>query len=238
MALKGTLSDLGIIDLVQFPHGGRKSGELVITSEKGVGRLYYDNGSLVHAAVGDLEGMAALVGMVDWTEGTFEFVTDSEPSRKTIELDLHRAVMHALKLHDELRAEEERRKAENVTGFNQEDDPLLSRLVEFVSSNDFALHACVISADGKLRAAANGRDGCPQGVEQLRVSLCSLLQSYPRENMNRAFLVDQQGTVVLIRLSNGSGVIVIANKDATLGAVAMSVGRLATDLEQGVVLHD
>ena len=108
MALKGTLSDLGIIDLVQFPHGGRKTGKLVIAANGGEGHLYYDTGALVHAELGDFEGMAALVRMVDWTEGTFEFVPDTQPSRKTIELDLHRAVMNALRLHDELKAEEDK----------------------------------------------------------------------------------------------------------------------------------
>jgi hypothetical protein len=230
MALKGTLADLGIIDLIQFPHGGRKSGELVITSKDGEGRLYYDNGALVHAAVGHFEGMSALVCMVDWAEGTFEFVNDTKPTRKTIELDLHRAVMHALKLHDELRAEEKRRKAEGLVEPKQKDEALLSRLSEFVSSNDFAVHACVISPEGTLKAAANGPDGAPRNVEKLRGVLHELLGSYPRENLSRAFAVDEQGTVVLVRLSDGSGLIVIAGKEASLGAVAMSVGRLATEL--------
>lgn len=237
MALKGTLSDLGIIDLVQFPHGGRKTGKLVITANDGEGLLYYDTGSLVHAELGDFEGMAALVRMVDWTEGTFEFVPDTEPSRKTIELDLHRAVMNALKLHDELKAEEERRQAQEAESQGKEEF-LTSRLVEFVSSNDFVAHACVICREGALKAAANGRDGSPQNVETLRAALHKLLQSYPRGNLNRAYMVDEQGIVVLVRRNDGTGLMVIASREASLGAVSMSVGRLATELDQDAVLHD
>ena len=38
-----------------------------------------------------------------WNEGAFEFIPGAEPEARSIDLDLHRAVMQALKLHDELK---------------------------------------------------------------------------------------------------------------------------------------
>src|SRR5512146_1795421 len=109
MALKGTLADLDIVALLQVPAAGRKTGELAITGPSGEdGHVFYLEGRLVHAQVGTVAGQEALVEVVDWTQGEFEFRLDARCQETTIEGDLARAVMLALKMRDE-RAEERAR---------------------------------------------------------------------------------------------------------------------------------
>ncbi|MBI5248178.1 MAG: DUF4388 domain-containing protein [Desulfomonile tiedjei] len=231
MALKGTLEDMAIIDLVQFPHSGRKTGHLIISGTNGEARLSYENGSLVHATLGDVSGMNALVRVVDWNEGTFEFVTDAAPEARTIELDLHRAVMQALKLHDELKEEAERRKTQETSVQEEDEAVLTASLSEFLNSNDFALHACVLDSGGEIRAAVDGPDGPPEGIENLRSALHSLVRIHPRGALRRILLEDDLGTVTLVGLPDGGSLIAVASKGASLGSVSMSVGRLAAGLE-------
>ena len=231
MALKGTLEDMAIIDLVQFPHSGRKTGHLIISGTDGEARLSYENGSLVHATLGNIYGMDALVRVVGWNEGTFEFVPDAEPEARTIELDLHRAVMQALKLHDELKKEEEEKRAKEVSGQEEGDEALTTRLSEFVGSNDFALHACVLDSSGNVRATVDGPDGSPEGIEKIRSALHSLARTHPRGTLRRILIEDDQGNVTLVGLRDGGSLIVLASKGASLGSVSMSVGRLAAGIE-------
>ncbi|MFH0823355.1 MAG: DUF4388 domain-containing protein [Pseudomonadota bacterium] len=231
MGLKGTLADMGIIDLLQFPRAGRKSGELVITAKDAEAHLYYDKGALVHAVEGDAQAMDALVRIVDWRQATFEFVGDVAPPAKTIELDLHRAVMQALKLHDELKEAEQKKMTADTPRADAKDRVLARRLAEFTAAGEHILHACVISNEGNLRAAADSRTGTPDGVEALRSLAVHLLKSHPRADLSKVFLVDALGTVVLVRLQTGDCVMVVAGKEATLGAVSMSAGRLAAGLE-------
>jgi hypothetical protein len=231
MALKGTLHDMAIIDLVQFPHSGRKTGHLIITGSDGEARLSYENGSLVHATLAGDAGMNALVRVVGWNEGTFEFVPDAEPEGKSIELDLHRAVMQALKLHDELKEEAERRKAQEMPIQDEDERVLVATLSEFLNSNSFALHACVLGPGANLRASVDGPEGPPQGIETLRSALQSLVETHPRGVLRRILLEDDLGTVALIGLRGGGSLIVIAGEDASLGSVSMSVSRLAAKLE-------
>ncbi len=242
MALKGTLSDLGIIDLIQFPHAGRKTGELVISGTDRDARLFYRNGSLVHAVTGDAGGMDALVRIVDWEEGDFEFIPDSEPESRTIDLDLHRAVMKALKLHDQLKLDEEQRgerpsgspfKPAAVDQSDAEtaiDEGLSARLAEFIASSGFALYACVTDSEGKLVAKAESPDGPPPGVNELYPIMQGFLSAYPREGLSRAIIEDAAGIVVIARLEGSRGLMVIAGKGTLLGAVSMSVGRFALTL--------
>jgi hypothetical protein len=229
MGLKGTLADLGIIDLVQFPYAGRKSGELSVSSGGRLAKLYYDKGALVHAVLGDALGMDALVSMVDWTEGEFEFTGGVETKENTMELDLHRAVMQALKIHDELKAAEEKRRMEAPQNKTAVDPGMTERLEHFVSANEFALNAMLINGEGGLRAAAG--QGSSADLEQLGATMNMFRQSYPRGELQRAFFIDEGGTVVLVRLQDGVSLVVVAEKETPLGAVSMAVARLASTLE-------
>jgi hypothetical protein len=231
MALKGTLKDMPIIDLVQFPHSGRRTGHLIISGTDEEAKLCYENGSLVHATLGDLSGMDALVRIVDWDEGTFEFLPDAEPDARSIDLDLHRAVMQALKLHDELKREEEERRAKEASVQDNGDEALTAQLSEYVGSNDYALHASILAPDGNLIASVDGPDGAPEGIETLRNALHSLVQTYPRGALRRILIEDELGTVTLVGLRDGGSLIAVAGKGASLGSVSMSVGRLAAGLE-------
>jgi hypothetical protein len=199
MALKGTLADMAIIDLIQFPHGGRKTGHLIISGANGEAKLCYENGSLAHATLGDTSGMEALVRVVAWVEGTFEFIPDMEPEARSIDLDLHRAVMQALKIHDELKAEEQRQ-VRTDSGQGETDEALTGKLSAFLGSHDFASHASVLDPEGRVRASVDSAEGAQEGIEELRSTLHSLMQSYPRGTLNRVLIEDNLGTVALVRL--------------------------------------
>ncbi len=231
MALKGTLADMGIIDLIQFPHSGRKTGHLVISGTEGEASLSYEGGSLVHVRHGDMSGMDALVRVVDWNEGAFEFIPDAQPEDRTIDLDLHRAVMQALKLHDELKKQAAKKRAQVSSGNREADEVLVAKLSQFAKANDFVVHLAVLSPDGEMRASVDGRNGSSPGIEELCLSLHSLMQGHPRPPLNRMFIEDALGTTVLVRLKDGGCLILVADDDASLGAVSMNATRLAAGIE-------
>lgn len=229
MALRGTLAELGIVDLIQFPHSGRKSGKLMIKTNGQEAKLYYDQGALVHVTLGDLTGMDALVRVIDWQEGTFEFVSDEMATVTSIERDLHRTLMTALKLHDEIKAEGERRKGAKPAG--GEDEAVKARLEQFIGSNDFVAHVEALGTDGALRVQVSGKDGRPQGMDVLRTAVVELDKAYPRPNLSRVIMEDDLGTVVMMRLSDGARLLVVARKGVSMGAISIGAGRLAAAFE-------
>ncbi len=237
MALSGTLSDMNMIDLIQFPHSGRKTGELKIieTAAEEEARLYYDQGNLVHASLGIVEGEEVLVQIVDWLEGNFEFLADVSAERQSIERDLHRAVMYALKTRDERKMEEDNKKtvkeADDRSHMIKEN--VSKKLSQFISSNAFTLYAGVISSDKSTLIEVSRDEGPPEGTEQLRNTLQQLLDTYPRTGLIRFFFEDDLGTVVCVCLDESHALIVIADKGASLGAVSISAGKAAADLTKG-----
>ncbi len=107
MTLIGTLEDMNIMELIQFPGRGRKSGELHLSYAQKKAILVYNNGFLIHAEIGDNKGFDALITILDWEEGEFEFQPKKEIRAKgTINGELIHVVMQALKLRDERKEEE------------------------------------------------------------------------------------------------------------------------------------
>ena len=100
MALKGNLEDLSVVDLVQFVHQTHKTGALVLNGDGGEAQLFYRDGDLIDARLGNEAGLEVLVRTVDWSRGEFEFQQGVEAQAETIQMDLHRAVMNAVKIRD------------------------------------------------------------------------------------------------------------------------------------------
>jgi len=103
MGLKGTLNDLNIVELIQFPYTGRKTGQMTIENGHDRASIFYFDGKAVHAEIGDSIGFEAMVDILGLEKGDFEFIPDKSPEKETIQLDLHQLVMKALKARDERR---------------------------------------------------------------------------------------------------------------------------------------
>jgi hypothetical protein len=230
MALKGTLADLDVVVLLQLPSTGGKTGELVITPITGEeeGHIFYADGRLVHAEVGSVTGLDALVEVVDWSQGEFEFRLDMPSPQTTIDMDLARAVMLALKMRDERRAAEQERQASlDAAESGPSPTALQQTLEQFVSATPFALQACVLRPDGTSVAEANDLARPVEAADLLRSSLCALAATYPRDGLRRILVDDSAGTGCLVPVGSEGFLLVLATKEASLGALTVAAGRLA-----------
>ena len=232
MALSGTLSDIGIVELVQFPSNGRKTGELIIAGTDDEGRLYYVEGALVHVAVGDKLGMEGLVEVVSWTTGEFEFRMGVESDQRTIDMDLHRALMLALKKRDE-RAEQARQNIGKDEGASASEisSKTTAVLMDIVDSNDALGGAYLISDDGKILAMAEGDGAVDTDTFQgLLNQLAGLYGNYQRTKLGRVFLDDDEGILHGARLATGHIAVIAANKGASMGVVSMLMNKLVSGM--------
>jgi predicted regulator of Ras-like GTPase activity (Roadblock/LC7/MglB family) len=232
MALKGTLQDLGVLDLVQFVNQARKTGALTLKGNDGEARLYYRQGKLVHAKLEDLSGLEVLVKAVDWDKGDFEFQDGIETQEETIRMDLHRAAMQAVKLRDERKLEEEKKRqaAEEAKARADAQPALADQLQQLAAGADFLLHACVVGNDGRVQAAMQREQSADGDIKKLCASLMKIVKAYPRAEIRRAFFEDEAGTIVVARVSEESTLVAVADRGAALGAVTMAVNKIITRL--------
>src|SRR6266566_8087027 len=82
MALKGSLIDMSLVDLLQAFGMSAKTGKLMLEkSDKYGGMLWISNGLIANAAIVDFKnratvhtGEGAVIEMIQWEDATFRFV--------------------------------------------------------------------------------------------------------------------------------------------------------------------
>jgi CheY-like chemotaxis protein len=104
--LRGSLSQMNVIDLVQSLEMGRKSGSLKFTNENESCEMYFQEGQVTHAKYGDTLGDAAVFKVLRWTSGSFEVNFEGKSSEQTTTLNTQGLLMEGLRQLDEAKREE------------------------------------------------------------------------------------------------------------------------------------
>ena len=80
----GQVVDLQLVDIIQMGCLGRFTMSLSVSKNNEEGLIYFKNGEIAHAEVGDLEGKEALFAMLEWDEGRFDSQMGISPPKETI----------------------------------------------------------------------------------------------------------------------------------------------------------
>jgi CheY-like chemotaxis protein len=108
--VRGNLSQMNVIDLVQSLEMGRKSCLLTLNNDQDRCEMYFREGQVTHARYGDLSGDEAVFKVLRWTGGNFQIDFEAKSSQETTTLNTQGLLMEGLRLLDESRrdaAEEE-----------------------------------------------------------------------------------------------------------------------------------
>ena len=105
--LRGSLSQMNVIDLVQSLEMGRKSCLLTMTKGNNNNNneekceIYFSQGQVKHAAYGPITGDEAVFKVLRWTEGNFQIDFNGKSSQETTTLNTQGLLMEGLRLLDE-----------------------------------------------------------------------------------------------------------------------------------------
>jgi CheY-like chemotaxis protein len=100
-SIRGQLSQLGAIDLVQALELGRKTCRLTLTSGLQRCDMFAAEGQLVHATCGELVGEAAVYAGLQWGQGEFEMDFAVNATQRTISRSTQALLMEGMRLLDE-----------------------------------------------------------------------------------------------------------------------------------------
>jgi CheY-like chemotaxis protein len=100
-SVRGTLSQMSVVDLLQTLDIGRKSCSLVLTRDGQRSEMQFHDGQLVHATLGTLTGEAAVYKAVAWTDGVFLIDFERRECPRTVTHSTQSVLLEALRLFDE-----------------------------------------------------------------------------------------------------------------------------------------
>ena len=112
--LRGSLSQMNVIDLVQSLEMGRKSCRLAMANADDKCELYFTQGQVSHAAYGSITGDEAVFKVLRWTDGTFEIDFDGKTDKQTTTLNTQGLLMEGLRLLDEAQRDAAQAEGEDV----------------------------------------------------------------------------------------------------------------------------
>ncbi|OFV97332.1 MAG: hypothetical protein A3F68_07255 [Acidobacteria bacterium RIFCSPLOWO2_12_FULL_54_10] len=99
--IRGRLSEMNLIDLLQSLELGQKTCLLTLTQEGQSCQMFFADGQIHHAELGSVIGDEAVYGVAGWSDGSFEINFNSKSDKKTTTRSTQGLLMEALRLHDE-----------------------------------------------------------------------------------------------------------------------------------------
>jgi hypothetical protein len=98
---RATLDDAALWDLVQMSCGSRARRAALVRSGVRSGYLYFADGQLVHATVGDADGEQAALDILSWRTGTWQSCDVPWPARPSIQTPWQGLLLRAAQIEDE-----------------------------------------------------------------------------------------------------------------------------------------
>src|SRR5579863_5659585 len=103
--VRGSLSQMNVIDLMQSLEMGRKSCQLSLSNEGDKCEVFFVEGQVKHATYGALVGDEAVFKVLRWTGGSFELDFEGKTNKETTQLNTQGLLMEGLRLLDESQRE-------------------------------------------------------------------------------------------------------------------------------------
>jgi CheY-like chemotaxis protein len=205
---QGVLRKVGLNDVIQMECLARNSSVLEIYNEHVLGRIYIQDGQLIHAIGGDLTGEHALYKLLSLPGGSFELAQFEHPPEKTLNGSWEMLLMEAARLRDE--------NAAQGSGKPDEVDPqtLIVPVSATTSSHLEETVVCTRTGDTLFDAApeeAEARVAWLQAVEQQAAELSKVLPlgSFDRLETQlaegRILSVSRGGKLIYVRVSTALG---------------------------------
>jgi CheY-like chemotaxis protein len=102
---RGMLRQVGLQDVIQMECLGRNSSILEVQDRQLTGRIYIEDGRIIHADAGEMKGETAFQKLLSLPGGSFQLQHFEPPNERTIEGQWEFLLMEAARVRDEAASE-------------------------------------------------------------------------------------------------------------------------------------
>jgi predicted regulator of Ras-like GTPase activity (Roadblock/LC7/MglB family) len=149
MPLQGNLKEMSLANLIQVNCQEVRSARLTLEHAGQEGEVYFSDGQVVHATLGDLGGEPAIFEMLTWEDGAFVLDRDQPAPATTIDVKWNELLLEGMK-----------RAAERPIAKRGSEGNMKPDTLEQLKALDGVGGAVISSADGiVLGADIPGSDG-------------------------------------------------------------------------------
>ncbi len=102
MGLEGTLEVFSFPDLINFICSSQMTGSLTIENPTAIAKIFFIQGNINHAEVGNLMGDEAVYSLFDWKKGMFAFKAGGASDETSVKTHWQHLLMEGARQTDEL----------------------------------------------------------------------------------------------------------------------------------------
>jgi predicted regulator of Ras-like GTPase activity (Roadblock/LC7/MglB family) len=235
MAMQGNLQDMTVADLIQHNCQDRKTAQLVVEHDRHQATLFFEEGNVVHASSGDLQGEEVIYRILNWEEGQFSLEIGIEPPAANISRSWTALLLEGARRLDE----------ENTSPtFNQEVKPMATRkkselladaLAELLEESSDIEGAAVVGVDGLVYSA-----NVPQRtLDENMVGAASAaafglskrsVEQLKRGNLAQTLIQGDEGNIIIAGLDSQALFVGLTPKNVNLGMAFAEVRAMAEKL--------
>jgi hypothetical protein len=242
MAMQGSLQDMTIADLIQHNCQDRKTAQLIIDHNGQQALLYFNEGAVQHAALGDLQGEEVIYRILDWREGNFVLEIDVTPPAVTISRS-----WSGLLLEGARRLDEKKHVSTISNSSNQEEktvtkkksEILADALAELLQESADIDGAAIIGTDGLVYSANVPQRALDENMvgataaAVLGLSKRSVTQ-LKRGNFKLSLIQGDDGNIIVADLNDETLFIGLTPNNVNLG-MAFAEVRTITERLRGIL---
>jgi hypothetical protein len=99
--VRGNLTQMNVLDLLQSLDMGRKTCSLTLTNEGDKCKMFFTDGQINHAEYGKTKGDEAVYKVLSWNAGSFEIDFKGSSPEQTVTQSTQGLLLEGLRLLDE-----------------------------------------------------------------------------------------------------------------------------------------
>lgn len=147
---QGMLRRVGLQDVLQMECLGRNSSLLEVHDRQKRGRIYIEDGRIIHAVMGEETGEVALQKLLSLASGGFQLQPFEPPPMRTIEGQWEFLLMEAARVRDENASQSPVPETEAAIDFEPEPEPDLESASIQPEASTRVTETLICSGQGKL----------------------------------------------------------------------------------------
>ena len=241
MGIHGALTDMSVADLIQLNCQDRRTAQLTIEHDDQTAMIWFQNGTLIHANLGSLDGEEAIYRILSWQDGRF----DNEIGKETPKMSITRS-WTGLLLEGAKRLDEQSAEVSNSMKDQKEVKPMAAKkkgellaeaLSELLENSSDIDGAAVVGIDGLVYSSNVPVGGLDEalvgavGAASLGVSKRSIEQ-LKRGSFMQTLVQADKGNIIVSQVDSDTLFIALTRQGVNLGMVFAEARATVTKLRE------
>lgn len=153
MAIRGDLRDMSVSDLIQHYCQEGRAAELVIERGDQQAELYFKEGKIQHARLGNEQGEEVVYRLLTWKSGEFELKSGVEPPAVTIQHSWSSILLEGARRLDEGTVQPSKSIGGKSMATQKKSEQIAAALTELLRESSDINGAAVVGVDGLVYSA-------------------------------------------------------------------------------------